>query len=70
MSSGHKTNVQDIMYLKEKEKRRYKNPHYIPKNKKNKNKNTPPNKNISYTNSPSKYMTTLIPKTTPPFCHE
>ena len=34
------------------------------------NKNTPPNKNISYTNSPPKYMTTLIPKTTFPFCHE
>ena len=29
MSSGHKTNVQDIIYLKEKEKKRYKNPHYI-----------------------------------------
>ena len=24
MSNGHKTNVQDIMYLKEKEKKRYK----------------------------------------------
>ena len=32
--------------------------------------NTPSNKNVSYTNSPPKYMTTLIPKTTPPFCHE
>ena len=30
MLSGHKTNVQNIMYLKEKEKKRYKNPHYIP----------------------------------------
>ena len=51
------------MYLKRKDT---KSPYYIPKKK----KNTPPNKNISYTNSPSKYMTTLIPKTTPPFCHE
>jgi len=25
---------------------------------------------MSYTNSPPKYMTTLIPKTTPLFCHE
>ena len=25
---------------------------------------------MSYTNSPPKYMTTLIPKTTPPFFHE
>ena len=32
--------------------------------------NTPPNKNISYTNSPFKYMTTLIPKTTSRFAHE
>ena len=29
-SSDHKTNIQDIMYLKEKEKKRYKKPHYIP----------------------------------------
>ena len=25
---------------------------------------------VSYANSPSKYMTTLIPKTTSPFCYE
>ena len=25
---------------------------------------------MSYANSPPKYMTTLIPKTIPPFCHE
>ena len=25
---------------------------------------------MSYTNSPSKYKTTLKPKTTSPFCHE
>ena len=30
MSNGHKTNVQGIMYLKYKEKKRYKNSHYIP----------------------------------------
>ena len=30
MSNGHKTNVQGIMYLKEKEKKRYKNPNHIP----------------------------------------
>ena len=29
--------------------------------------NTPPNKNISYTNSPPKYITTLIPKLLPLF---
>ena len=28
--NGHKTNVQKIMYLKEKEKKRYISPHYIP----------------------------------------
>ena len=30
MSNGHKTNVQGLMYLKYKEKERYKNSHYIP----------------------------------------
>ena len=57
-----------IMYLKRKkrkEKKIYINPHYIP----HKNKNTSPIKK-SYANSPSKYMTTFIPKTTFPFCHE
>ena len=54
------------MYLKSKEKKRYKSPHYIP------HKQTLPltKISISYTNSPPKTMTTLIPKTTPPFCHE
>ena len=33
-----------IMYLKEKEKKRYKSPHYIP----HKKINTPPNKNVLY----------------------
>ena len=33
-------------------------------------KKKPSNKNISYTNSPPKYMNALIPKTTPPFRHE
>ena len=31
--------------------------------------NTPPNKSISYIYSPPENMTTLIPKTTPLFCH-
>ena len=30
MSNGQKTNVQDIIYLKEEEKNKYKNPQYIP----------------------------------------
>ena len=50
------------MYLKRKDS---KSPHYIPQKE-----NTPPNKNISYTNSSPKNMTTLIAKTTSPFCHE
>ena len=53
------------MYQKDKEKKRYKSPHYIPYKK----INTPLNKK-SYANSPPEYMTTLIPKTTSPFCHE
>ena len=35
-----------------------------------KKKNTSPNKNISYTNSPLKYMTIFVPKITPLFCHK
>ena len=53
-----------IMYLKPKEKKRYKSPHYIPHKQ-----NHSPTK-MFYTNSPPKYMTTLIPKNTPLFCHE
>ena len=40
------------------------------KEKKKIQKSSLPLTKISYTNSPPKYMTTLIPKTTPPFCHE
>ena len=43
------------MYLKKKEKKRYKNPHYIP------HKHSPYHK-ISYTNPPFMIMTTLISK--------
>ena len=50
---------------KEKKRKDTKSPHYIPQKE-----NTPPNKKISYINSPPKNMTTLIPKTTSPFCHE
>ena len=39
------------------------NPHYVPQY-------TLPLTKISYTNPPSTSMTTLISKTTPPFCHE
>ena len=42
ITSGHKTDLQKIMYLKEKEKKRYISPHYIPQ----KYKNTPPNKKV------------------------
>ena len=58
MSNNHKTNVQEIMYLKQKEKKRYKNPRYIPQI------NTPP---ISYTNPSLMSMTTLISKLLPLF---
>ena len=34
ITSGHKTDLQKIMYLKEKEKKRYINPHYIPQENK------------------------------------
>ena len=59
--SGHKTNVQEIMYLKENEKKRYINHHYIP------HIYALPLTKMSYTNAPPKYMTTFIPKTTPLF---
>ena len=63
--NGHKTGIQKDNVSKKKEKKIYINPHYIS----HKNKNTSPIKK-SYANSPSKYMTTFIPKTTSPFCHE
>ena len=53
------------MYLKDKERKSYKSPHYIPKKKK-----SLPLTKLSYANSPPEYMTILIPKATPPFCHE
>ena len=55
------------MYLKDKERKRYKSPHYVPKKKK---KKILPLTKVSYANFPPKYMTTLIPKTTLHFCHE
>ena len=53
------------MYLNNKEKKKYKKSSLHPSERK-----TSPNKSISYTNSPPKNMTTLIPKTTPHFCHK
>ena len=57
MSNGHKTNVQDIMYLKEKERKK-KDTKILTTSR---YKNTPPKK-ISYTNPPPISMTTLISK--------
>ena len=54
-----------IMYLKIKEKKSINNPHYIPKKKKKKILTLT---KMSYANSPSKNMTTLIiPKQLPLF---
>ena len=54
--------VQEQCIYKRKRRKDTSNPYYIP------HINTPPNK-MSYTNSPPS-MTTLISKTTSPFCHE
>ena len=62
--NGHKTNIQDIMYLKWREKKKNtSNPHYIPQC-------TLPLTKISYTNPPPTSMATLTSKTTSPCCHE
>ena len=62
MSNGHKTNVQDIMYLKEKERKK-KDTKILTTSR---YKNTPPKK-ISYTNPPPISMTTHISKLLPIF---
>ena len=63
VNNGHKTHGQDIMYLKWREKKDTNNPHYIPQKE-----HSPYEKTPMLTLLLS--MTTLITKTTPPFCHE
>ena len=58
------------MYLKRKRKEKIQKFLITSLKKKKKKKNTSPNKNISYTNSPLKYMTIFVPKITPLFCHK
>ena len=61
--NGHKTHVQDIMYLKWRRKKDTNNPHYIPQKE-----HFPYQKSAILTLPLT--MTTLITKTTPIFCHE
>ena len=55
VKNGHKTHVQEHMYLKQRKETDTSNPHYIPKKK------------TLLTKCP---ILTLISKITPPFCHE
>ena len=59
-----KTNIQDVMYLKWREKKK------IQKSSLHPSKYTLPVTKFSYTNPPPMSMTTLIFKTTLLFCHE
>ena len=63
--NGHKTSCTRIMYLRRKKKKRY----IISSLHLSKRNNTPPNRMIQKLTLPLK-VTTLISKTTPPFCHK
>ena len=63
VNNGYKTYVQDIMYLKWRKEKDTNNPHYILQKE-----HSPCQKSPMLTIPPT--MTTLITKTTPPFCHE